>query len=117
MTQICPRCRSKLYTLGVPVLSFDNVPLVQRLKCPVCGQEIDIARGILPIQYTGFIVLEKQPWDPEKDKPIPLPQAPPSNAMWQDSIMPLWQKYGLLIGVIAVLAVVFRGGIHIHRKG
>jgi hypothetical protein len=91
--------------------------MVQRLTCPVCSQEIDIARGIIPVQFTAFIVLKKEPWDPETQKPIPLPQAPPSNKMWTDTLMPLWQKYALVIGVIVLLFVIFRGGIHIHRKG
>lgn len=64
----CPNCRSLLKATAV--FSPLRSPALQILICPVCGQEINLARGLLPLKWSVSKVIERGP------EPIQAPKFP-----------------------------------------
>lgn len=98
MRVICPNCRSTLNTEG----TFQTgAPYVQALNCPVCGQEIWVNRGLIPLLYKPFTVIERNPnWSDGGS--IKINQEVPTK-IFEASF---WEKYKLVIIAVLVLGLI-----------
>jgi len=115
-TQICPRCRSKFLLWSIPALYS---PAIQIIKCPVCGQEINVSTPL-----TGFVkiipgtILEKY------DVPANVPQViigqvskEETESVWKDfSIAEPLKNIGLGISTVGLVAALIVIAVLLWRK-
>lgn len=109
MQVTCPNCRSTLNTEG----SFQTgAPYVQALNCPVCGQEIWVNRGLIPLLYKPFTVIWKNPAWVTGGSTVPITQGVPTK-IFEASF---FEKYKLEIIIAGVIAAVLSVVIILKRK-